>query len=114
MSKQLFEDGRVDGAAEKVDKPPRPLEHGEKRDGKTITLPSGKTVFVARRKGRHTVAAQRLMNQDQEMYFPALMHLLVEFDGRQLPMEDYLDMDGEDFDELMMAISGNSTTPSKT
>lgn len=108
MSKQLFEDGRVDGAAEKVEMPP------EKRDGKNITLPSGKTVFVARRKGRHTVAAQRLMNQDQEMYFPALMHLLVEFDGRQLPMEDYLDMDGEDFDELMMAISGNSTTPSKT
>ena len=111
MSKQLSEDGRVDGAAEKVE---RQTGQDGKRDGKTITLPSGKTAFVIRRKGRHTVAAQRLMNQDQEMYFPALMHLLVEFDGRQLPMEDYLDMDGEDFDELMMAISGNSTTPSKT
>lgn len=108
MSKPLFEDGRVDDAAEKVEKPP------EKRDGQSITLPSGKTAFVIRRKGRHTVAAQRLMDGNQEMYFPALMHMLVTFDGKQLPMEDFLEMDGEDFDELMMAISGNLTTPSKT
>lgn len=113
MSK-LFEDGRIDEAAEKNEVPDK-LGTEPSGGWQKITLPSsGKIAVVARRKGKHTVAAQRLMDGNQEMYFPALMHLLVTVGGKQLAMEDYLEMDGEDFDELMMAISGNLTTPSKT
>lgn len=81
---------------------------------KRINLSSGQIATIEKRKGKHTVKAQSIMDGNSELYYPALMHLLVLIDGKKLAMEDYLEMDGEDFDELMIAISGNVKPPSLT
>lgn len=74
---------------------------------KVVELPSGKTATIFKGKGKHVREAQRLMGDDNSLYLPALMSMLVQVDGKSLLMEDYDEMDMDDYTELMAVVGGN-------
>lgn len=78
-------------------------------------LPSGKKAVIHKGKGRNAMEAMRICDGKTERYLPALMAQLVEIDGSYLVMEDFEDMDLQDF----MALQGefadqNFTLPQGT
>ena len=72
---------------------------------KVVQLPSGKTATINKSKGKHIREAQKLSSDDSSLYMNALMSQLIEYDGRFLVMEEYDEMDGEDYMELLKNVS---------
>lgn len=80
-----------------------------------LTLPSGANAVIYRGKGKHVRRAQDLMDGNPSLYHNALFHLLCFINGKRLTMEDFDEMDMDDYNELMVAVSGNFTkSPPKT
>lgn len=82
---------------------------------KSFTLPSGKTCTIYKGKGKHAIQAMKICDGKTENYLPALMSQLIEIDGNGVVMEDFDEMDMQDF----MAIQGefadqNFTSPQGT
>lgn len=72
-----------------------------------IELPSGKVATIFKGKGKHVRQAQNLMGDDSSLYLNALMSLLVHVDDKPLLMEDFDEMDMDDYTELMAVVGGN-------
>lgn len=70
------------------------------REGKTITLPSGKTALIYRGKGRDSNRALKESDGDSSKYLICLMAALVEVDGRPVVPEDLEDLDLKDYTTL--------------
>lgn len=80
-----------------------------------ITLPSGKKAVIHKGKGKHAIQAMKICDGKTEQYLPALMSLLIDIDGQALVMEDFEEMDMQDY----MALQGefadqNFTSPQGT
>lgn len=76
---------------------------------KIVELPSGKIATIYKGKGKHVREAQRLMGDDSSLYLNALMSMLVQIDGKPILMEEFDDLDMEDYTELMAIVGGNFT-----
>lgn len=71
-----------------------------------LQLEDKQIAFVWKGKGKHVQAAQKICGTNQEMYIPALMHLLVKINGAQLPVEDWGEMDMADYLKIQAEILG--------
>lgn len=76
---------------------------------KILTLPSGAVATIYKGKGKHARQAQKLMGDDSSLYMPALMAQLVQINGKYLLMEEYDEVDLDDYNELQLALGGNFT-----
>jgi hypothetical protein len=76
---------------------------------KIVELPSGKVATIFKGKGKHVREAQRLMGEDSTLYLNALMSMLIHVDGKPMLMEEFDEMDMEDYTELMAIVGGNFT-----
>lgn len=74
---------------------------------KTLTLPSGKTAILTEGKGKHAMEAGRIANGDQAKFMPALVSLLVVYDGRAIVMEDIEEMPLNDYLSIMAEFGSN-------
>lgn len=72
-----------------------------KEKTKKMTLPSGKVAEFGEFKFKHIQEAQRIAGENSENYMPALIALVVKIDGKDLLMEDVIEMDGFDGLALM-------------
>jgi hypothetical protein len=82
---------------------------------KTITLSDGKVAVIRKGKGKDAMNAQKVAGTDMSKFFPALMSQLVTVNGSKLVMEDYEEMDLQDFLTLQGEIAGvNFTSPAET
>lgn len=75
---------------------------------KTITLSDGRVAVIRDGKGSDSIAAQRLMGGKSELYFAALMSLLVTVGEKSLLMEDFLEMPLKDFTKIQVELADNA------
>lgn len=82
-----------------------------------ITLPSGKVATIMRKmKGRDMVQAEQIVPDDKAKMARsfAMIAPVVKLDGKQLVMEDFLEIEFDDIDELVEAVMGKSpSSPQK-
>lgn len=74
---------------------------------KTLTLPSGKIAVFTEGKGKHAMEAGRIANGEQTKFMPALVSLLVTYDGRAIVMEDIEEMPLNDYLAIMAEFGAN-------
>lgn len=82
-------------------------------DKTTITLSTGQVAEIKPGKGRDLLAAARAATDNEEIQF-ALIAQLTQVDGRQLGIDDVLDMPLADIEALQGAVKGKAPTPSST
>jgi hypothetical protein len=83
--------------------------------GKKITLSDGRTAVIRKGKGRDAIKAQRISGTDSAKYFAALMAELVTVDGNKMVMEDFEELDLQDYMTIQVELAGaNFTSPAAT
>jgi len=81
----------------------------------TITLSDGRVAEIRKGKGRDAMKAQRVSGTDISKFFPALMAELVTIGGQPMVMEDFEELDLQDFLTLQGELAGaNFTSPAAT
>lgn len=73
----------------------------EKKQDKTLILPSGKTATIKPFKGKHISIAQVQAGSDQSKYLFSIISQCIEIEGNFVAMEDLDEMDGADVLALM-------------
>lgn len=73
---------------------------------KKVTLPSGLVAECIAAKGKHVVKAQRLMDGNPDLMLTALISVCTRFEGKQLPMEEILEMDYLDYMVILGEFQG--------
>lgn len=66
-----------------------------------IILPSGKKFSKIPFKGKHIIAAQRLMDGDPDKYLFAITAVCGLVDGKKITIEELEEMDGRDVMEMI-------------
>ena len=75
-------------------------------DGKDLTVG-----FIDAR-GKHIVKAQRLMDGEEDRYYPALMHVVCRVDDKMQPIEFYEDLQMHAFSAIMIRLNTEGFTGS--
>jgi hypothetical protein len=82
---------------------------------KEITLSDGRTAVIRPGKGRDAMNAQKVSGTSIEKFFPALMAQLVTIEGDKMVMEDFEDLPLQDYLTLQGEVAGtNFTSPGET
>ena len=75
------------------------------------TLASGRKVTVYKGKAQDVVKAQSMVQTPNEMQL-GLASILVEVDGQMMPLEDWREMDLEEYMEVLpLLLPGSAMTP---
>lgn len=86
----------------------QPAASGRQVD-KVVVLPSERTATIYKTKGRDIREAQRRSQGDDSMFMNCLMSVAVEIDGAFMLPEDFDEIDGKDYINLLTEVSGNFT-----
>ena len=78
--------------------------------GKSITLSDGRVAVIRKGKGRDAMKAQRVSGTDISKFFPALMAELVIIDGNKMVMEEFEDLELQDFLTIQGELAGANFT----
>ena len=70
------------------------------------------TVGFIDARGRHIVKAQKLMDGEEERYYPALMHVVCRVNGSIMPIEYYEDLRMHAFSAIMVRLNTEGFTDS--
>lgn len=80
-----------------------------------VTLSDGRVAVIRPGKGRDAMNAQKVSGTNVEKFFPALMAQLITIEGVQLVMEDFEELPLQDYLTLQGEIAGtNFSLPAET
>lgn len=91
---------------ETVELPEAQLPEGVK---KIVTLPSGIIATIYKTKGRDVRQAQKIADGDPTLFTPAMMAIAIKMNGQNWFIDQFDDLDSDDFMQLMSEVSGNFT-----
>jgi hypothetical protein len=86
------------------------VEYGTASSATQITLSDGRTAVIRKGKGRDAMKAQRVSGTDVAKFFPALMAELVTIDGSAMVMEDFEELDMQDYLKIQGELAGANFT----